>query len=108
MITTTTSSSRRVKPWERFIERFSTLAAELHRRLAGFVGAHVGTRAGEAVIEVGQPLAAVVARAARSERVVAARFALPAMARRVDRRADDAAQLGARDARHRAVAQVVV
>src|SRR5262245_28313989 len=70
--------------------------------------AHVGARAGEGIVEVRDAQALVVARAQRSELVIAVRFARPAMAWRVDRLADDAAQLLARARFDLPVEQVVV
>src|SRR5688572_21172312 len=81
---------------------------EAHRRGVRLVRADVGAGAGEAVVEVRQHDALVVARARGVELVVAAVPALPAMARLVDRRADGAVRLGARVGVDAAVAQVVV
>src|SRR6185503_7267832 len=74
------------------------LDAEARRRAAGFRGADVGPAGGEGVFEVGQPHAAVIARAVRRLLVKAARLARPPVSRGIDRRADVAVDLGAGDA----------
>src|SRR5207237_4168780 len=79
--------------------------AELHCRRAGLMRADVGRR--EGVVEVRQPQRLAEARAGRVELVHAARLRLPAVARGVDRRADDAAELRPSDGVS-AVIEVVV
>src|SRR5262249_17656379 len=122
MMTITTSSSSKVKPLDLSIgppfylvgagwhpkapaARFLLVDAELHRRRARLVRADVRRR--ELVVEVRQPERAAIAGARRVELIHAARLALPAVARRVDRRSDDTVGFVAGDV-HVAVVQVVV
>src|SRR5687768_15191846 len=82
--------------------------AQAHRRGTRLVRTDVGSGASEAVVEVRQALALVVARAVALELIVALAPALPAVAGLVDRRADPAVGLGAGVGGDAAVAQVVV
>src|SRR5207245_60185 len=108
MMTITTSSSSKVKPLDLSIgPPLSSLLvdAELNRRRARLVRADV--RRPGLVVEVRQPQRRAVARARGIELVHAARTDLPAVARRVRRRADDAVSLIAGDG-HVAVVEVVI